>query len=135
MFIDGKLRKTNFTVVLNICNLLRAAESLESFLHIPMIASAKKKEVNTQQERHRPLLPYCRHNRQCEWLVEVLLLLILKLKMCQKTWEGLHSSLQRSCLLLTMNLVTSHLFNLPLYMTKRLNMFHQSCYSISPIFH
>ena len=43
MFIDGKLSKTNFTEVLNICNLLRAAESLESFLHIPMIASAKKK--------------------------------------------------------------------------------------------
>ena len=33
------------------------------------------------------------------------------------------------------NLVASQLFNLPLYMTERLNMFRQSCFSISPIFH
>ena len=33
------------------------------------------------------------------------------------------------------NLVASQLFNLRLYMTKRLNIFHQRCYPISPIFH
>ena len=33
------------------------------------------------------------------------------------------------------NLVVSQLFNFPLYMTERLNMFRQCCYSISPIFH
>ena len=33
------------------------------------------------------------------------------------------------------DVVASELFRLPLYMTERLNMFHQSCYSISPIFH
>ena len=44
MFILGKLSKRNPVVIQNICNLLRAAQSLESSLHIPIKGWAKERE-------------------------------------------------------------------------------------------
>ena len=117
-------------MVLNICNLLRAVESLKSSLHFPIIAWARKKDSKKGTG-------HCFHNADTiddlnGWL------------MCYWCWSwryiGKHG---RGCKVLfnilcsswPRSFVASQHFNLPLHMIEKLNMSRQSCYSISPIFH
>ena len=119
-----------------ICNLLRVAESLESSLHIPIIGWAKPKRTWTLCNKGTD---HCFHIADTiddvnGWL-RCCYCWCWNWRCIGKHWRGSIVSFNVLGSSWPRNIVAGQLFNIPLYMTEKLNKFHQSCYSISPIFH